>query len=72
NSSQALTLSPEERLENMMNVFGIKNNKEIIGKNIILIDDVYTTGATLNEAAKTLKENGAKNIIGVTLAGQIY
>ena len=72
NSSQTLTLSPEERLENMINVFSIKNNKEIIYKNILLIDDVYTTGATLNEAAKTLKENGSKNIIGITIAGQIY
>ncbi len=72
NPPQALTSSPEERLQNMINVFGIKSSEEISKKNFLLIDDVYTTGVTLNEAAKTLKENGAKNIIGVTLAGQIY
>lgn len=72
NPPQALTLSSEERLQNMIGAFAVKNSKEILNKNIILIDDVYTTGATLNEAAKVLKESGAKNIIGVTLAGQIY
>jgi competence protein ComFC len=72
NPPQALTLSPEERLQNMVGAFAIKNDKEILNKNIILIDDVYTTGATLNEAAEVLKRNGTKNIIGVTLAGQIY
>lgn len=72
NAPQALTVSPSERLENILGVFDIKNSSAIVNKNFILVDDVYTTGATLNEAAKTLKENGAKNIVGVTLAGQIY
>lgn len=72
NPPQALTVSPEDRLENMLNAFKITNKEEISQKNFILIDDVYTTGATLNEAARILKENGAKQIIGLTLAGQIY
>jgi predicted amidophosphoribosyltransferase len=72
NPPQALAVSPEARLENMLNVFKITDEKEISQKNFILIDDVYTTGATLNEAARILKENGAKQIIGLTLAGQIY
>jgi ComF family protein len=72
NPPQALTLSSEERSQNMIGAFAIKNDKEILNKNIILIDDVYTTGATLNEAAEVLKKGGAKNIIGVTLAGQIH
>jgi len=72
NPPQALAISPEDRLENMLNAFKIIDKKEISQKNFILIDDVYTTGATLNEAARILKENGAKQIIGLTLAGQIY
>jgi competence protein ComFC len=39
------------------------------GRRILLIDDVYTTGSTLNEAAKVLKENGAGKIWGMVLAG---
>jgi competence protein ComFC len=72
NPAQALTLSLEERLQNMTDVFSLESSAIIKGKNILLLDDVYTTGATLNEAAKVLQQGGAKNIIGVTLAGQIY
>ena len=72
NAPQALTISPSERLQNIIGVFAVKNSSAIANKNFILVDDVYTTGATLNEAAKTLKENGAKSIIGITLAGQVY
>lgn len=50
----------------------IKDNFYIIGeiksKNIILIDDVFTTGATLSECAKTLKDKGAGEILTITLA----
>lgn len=60
----------EKRFLNVRNIFAVtKNAKSLINKKIILlIDDVYTTGATLNEAARILKENGAKNIIGIVLA----
>jgi len=72
NLPQALTRSALERAQNMSGAFAINSASAIAKKNFILIDDVYTTGATLNEAAKVLKNNGAKNIIGITLAGQIY
>ena len=72
NAPQALTASPSERVQNMIGVFNVKNPSAIVNKNFILVDDVYTTGATLNEAAKTLKENGARSVIGITLAGQVY
>jgi competence protein ComFC len=45
-----------------------KNMVEIKNRNIILIDDVTTTGATLKEAKKILKKSGAKNIIAFTIA----
>jgi len=45
------------------------NVKDLIrGKNIILVDDVTTTGATLMEAAKVLKRNGAAKVICLTIA----
>lgn len=68
NKPQAKTKNFEERERNILNCFEIKNPEMIQGKNIILIDDVFTSGATINEAAKILKENGAKKIIALVLA----
>ena len=60
-------LSRIEKRLNVKNVFEITNHKFLINKNIFLIDDVVTTGATLSQAAKLLKENAAKKVIGLTL-----
>lgn len=57
-----------EREKNIKGAFSITNKEEIDNKDIILVDDVYTTGATVNECAKTLKKGGAKNIAVLTLA----
>ncbi len=57
-----------ERLKNLSGSFSVKNPDAIKGKNIILIDDVLTTGATLNEARKTLKQSGARKVIAFTVA----
>ena len=57
-----------KRLKNIAGSFAIKNQEKIKGRNIILIDDVTTTGATLNEAKKTLKQAGARKIIAFTVA----
>ena len=60
------------RLKNMIGTFAIKNeeeNKKLIkGKNIILIDDILTTGATLSEARKVLRRAGARKVIAFTVA----
>ena len=61
-------LSREARLENMEDAFIVRDPQAVHGKNILLIDDVCTTGATLNACAKALKKSGAKNIFGLTLA----
>ncbi|MBU4216276.1 hypothetical protein L6270_02600 [Candidatus Parcubacteria bacterium] len=61
------SLKKEARLKNIQNVFtwqGAKLNHQ----NIILVDDVTTTGATLNECAKILKANGANEVWGLVLA----
>ena len=59
-----------EREKNVKDIFQIShlNSSLIKNKLIILIDDVYTSGATMQEAAKVLKENGAKKVIGLVLA----
>jgi len=59
-----------ERKENIKDVFQISDSNLNLIRNkwIILIDDVYTSGATMQEAAKVLKKNGAKKIIGLVLA----
>lgn len=58
----------KNRLENLSNSFSIKNEEAIKNKNIILLDDVLTTGATLNEAKKILKRYGARKVIAFTIA----
>jgi len=58
----------KERLKNLENCFIVKNPEIIKNKNIILLDDVITTGATLKEARKTLIRAGAKKIIAFTVA----
>lgn len=57
----------KERQRNIEGAFTVKD-KSFEGKNVLLIDDVYTSGATMKEASKVLKQNGAKDIYIITLA----
>ena len=66
--SQVEVKNKEERLANIIGSFEIKNPEKIKGKKIILIDDVLTTGATMREAKKVLKQAGAKKVIGIVVA----
>jgi len=64
-------LKESERLENVSGVFawsGKNSGLNLNGQSLILIDDVTTTGATLNEAARVLREAGAARIYGLVLA----
>jgi ComF family protein len=67
NKSQ-VELSEKERNENVKGVFFVKNKEKIVRKKILLVDDVFTTGATMEEAARVLKEAGAKKIVGIVIA----
>lgn len=58
----------EQRALNVTGAFVVKNRDLIQGKRILLIDDVFTTGSTLNEAAKALKNAGSAEIYAYTLA----
>jgi len=57
-----------QRLVNLKNAFSVKSKKEICNKQILLIDDVFTTGSTLNECARTLLDAGAKSVCVFALA----
>ena len=57
-----------ERQKNLLGSFMAKNKEKICGKNILLIDDVYTTGATTNYASEILKEAKVKDIFVLTFA----
>lgn len=61
-------LSKEGRIENVKSSFKASKPHLIKGKSILLIDDVLTSGATLNACAKELKKAGAKKVFALTLA----
>lgn len=63
-----MELSKEQREKNLAGAFTIKNPAEIRGKKIFLVDDVYTTGSTMEECAKVLKQAGAKSVWGIAIA----
>jgi len=50
------------------NVYIFNNIEQILGKTVVLVDDVYTTGSTIMHAAKILKEHGALSISSITIA----
>ena len=55
-------LSKIEREKNLQNVFQIMNHKDIKDKEILLVDDIITTGTTMEECGKVLLEGGAKSL----------
>ena len=61
-------LSRENREKNLKDCFRLVDSKKIKGKNILIVDDIYTTGSTLNECARLLKIKGANKVIGLCLA----
>jgi predicted amidophosphoribosyltransferase len=61
-------LSAEKRRKNIEGAFLVKNKNLIKDKKILLVDDVYTTGSTMEEAARVLKIAGAREIIGIVVA----
>lgn len=66
--SQALLEGRKARQTNVKNAFRVIHPTSLRDKHVILIDDVVTTGATVNECSKTLKEAGVKFILVLTLS----
>lgn len=61
-------LSEAERRENLRGSFSVQRAAEVSGKRILLVDDVFTTGATLRAATAVLKRAGAARVVTLTLA----
>lgn len=68
NVSQTELDDYESRLKNVAQCFALKKPEIVSGKNIIIADDVFTSGATMTEAVKMLKSAGAKKIIAFVVA----
>lgn len=61
-------LTATQRLSNVKNAFESRKGKRLAGKRILLVDDVMTTGATVNACAKALKRGGAVSVYVLTVA----
>ncbi|MDR4479313.1 MAG: ComF family protein [Nitrospira sp.] len=66
-----ITLPRSARLHNLRKAFALLIPREVAGKRILLIDDVFTTGTTANECAKVLLEAGAKDVAVLALARSV-
>lgn len=58
----------KERIQAVKGIFDVEDPQRIKGKNVLLIDDVLTTGATVNECARALKKSGASRVEILTIA----
>ena len=61
-------LQGKERMKNVRNAFKVKDAALVQNKSILLLDDVYTTGATMNECARVLRGAGARRVDGFVIA----
>ncbi|OGU50203.1 MAG: hypothetical protein A2006_06825 [Ignavibacteria bacterium GWC2_35_8] len=58
----------KEREENVEGAFKVRKTENVKGKNVLLVDDVMTTGATINECGRVLLEAGANQVYAATVA----
>ena len=61
-------LNKEQRMQNIQNVYELKNEQILTNKQVLLIDDIYTTGSTVNECSKVLRQANPKKIDVLVLA----
>jgi len=66
--SSQTKLHRKERLENLAGAFIVTDREALVGKDILLLDDVVTTGATMGDARRALLEGGARTVTMVALA----
>lgn len=65
---QTAMVSPTLRARNVAGAFAVRDGHGFAGRTVCLVDDIKTTGATLNECARTLKEAGASKVFALVLA----
>jgi ComF family protein len=61
-------LTSAERADNVRGKFAVKGQHDLKGQRVLLVDDVMTTGATVNECARVLKKAGAQEVLVLTVA----
>jgi predicted amidophosphoribosyltransferase len=61
-------LGRRQRLKNIKGAFAVQMPEKVIAKKVLLVDDVYTTGATANECARVLLKAGAERVDVLTVA----
>lgn len=69
---QSGTNSPEKRRTNIQGVYRLRHGADVAGKHILLVDDIITTGSTLEEVSRVLMEGGAAEVCCLTLARSKY
>ena len=62
NTPMQSSLGKKDRIKNVQDVYKVLNGEKIIGKNVLILDDIYTTGATVKECRKMLQLAGARKI----------
>ena len=67
-TTQQIQPTREARRENVKGAFRVRTGARLVGKTVLLMDDVMTTGSTLGEAARTLREAGAERVVVAVLA----
>lgn len=67
-ATQTRKMDSEARLKNLAGAFRLRSDAGVGGKRILLVDDVMTTGATLDQAAQALLSGGAASVVGAVVA----
>jgi len=67
-TNRQATLNRKERMENLTGAFRLKDKKKILDKKVLIVDDVTTTGSTIEVLAKAIKSAGAKAVYFITVA----
>ncbi|MGB9765530.1 MAG: ComF family protein [Candidatus Saccharicenans sp.] len=68
NTPAQVSLEAQEREKNLKGAFAIRKPEKIEGQTLLLVDDVFTTGSTINECARILRQNGAREVRALTIA----
>lgn len=67
-TSTQTKLDAESRMKNLRGAFAVRDETVFNGKRLVLLDDVFTTGATMDSCAKVLKSAGAREVIALAVA----